>query len=217
MSSTKEKVILEKSIDYLGAMILIGNKCLMFRCVDENEYYKHGYFFPGCKVNDKYESTSYLIAQLKAKYGLDAKIGRFIGDTVTVENDEKMCLYLFKCTIDKAVSINNKAVSFLLVDPKEPGNIIIDKADKLLLERISYFIKVYQGDFNTPKRPESDIKTIMTLYNTLVKNQDKVAKQDINDFKQLLETNATLKEITEAFQYVLKRAKITLEGDNNEK
>lgn len=214
MKTTKETVITNQTIDYLSCLIFVGNKCLMFRNVDEANFRKYGYFFPGCKRNNKYDDSSLLQAQLKLKYGLDVAISCPIYNVITKENDKLYCLYLYKGNIDKAPIISNKNVSFSLVDPNDFNRINIDKGDKILLERISKFAKVYQGIFSSEKRPENDIQTILSFYDILLKNKKSIIKQDLIDFKSLIETSASMSEIKNAFDYLISKSKIDL-GEQN--
>lgn len=217
MSTRKEINILPKSDDYLGAAISVDGKYLLLRCKDEEVFNKYGYFFPGCKYNKDYNTEDYLKEQLLKKYGLKVQIDRFLGDTMSLEGNKKSCLYLFVCSSKNSLIVKNSNVNTILIDPKDFDKYPIDKADKVLLERISIFYKVYEGHFYNIKRDEQENKIIIKLYDSLLYFKDKIYKQDLLDFKSLIQTNASINEITLAYKYITSRANVSFSDYSKDK
>lgn len=210
MAKKPKKLLFRKTDDYLAALITINGKYLLFRNIEDSLFEKYGFFFPGCHANKKYSHEAYLKEELRLKYGLNVTVEKFIGDALSRGLGKKFeCEYMYKCLLDGGLSIVNKDVSYMLIEPLEFERYRFDELDTLLSKRVELFHHVYQGEFAQVSRKEEEKSSILSFYECLIYFKDEAAHQDINDFKDLIQTKATFTEIKNAFDWIMERNQLS--------
>ena len=205
-----------KSLNYLSAAIEVNGYYLVLRNADKRVFRRLGYFFPGCKANAEYENTLYLREQLKKKYKFDVTVNNIVGD-VLVKDKTRLysCLYLYKCTLNSRIKssiieINGVKLIVEFHKPEEFRHMRFDHADKLLAQRINVFKRIMNVSFEEAKRTKAENDAALVMYDSLLYFEGRIAKQDILDFASLVKTNASLKEIKIAYNWIISRHKVNV-------
>lgn len=197
--------------DYISAAILVKGKYLMLRSADDKTFKEEGYFFPGCHSRNKLDKASLLKEQLYLKYGLRTSVDQFIGDVLVDKgSNEFICMYFYQMNLDGVFTVVNPNVKYALLTLEQLNKVLLDKGDRVMVERLTLFRHVYNYDMVTIKRSEKEKAILLTFYDTLYRLSDKVARKDIQDFGKLIQTNASMEEIRKAYIWIVKHNNLDL-------
>lgn len=197
--------------DYLSAAILVKGKYLMLRSADDKAFKEEGYFFPGCHARKKLDKAKLLKEQLYLKYGLRVSVDQYIGDVLVEKNtDEYFCMYFYQMNLDGVFTLINPNVKYALLTLKQLNKVLLDKGDRVMVERLNIFRHVYNHDMVTIKRSAKEKGILLAFYDSLFRLNDKVARKDIQDFGKLIQSNASLEEIKKAYIWIVKHNNLDL-------
>ena len=195
----------EASSQYVCGIFLQGKRIFLIRTLNDDGQPDGGFHFPGGRYDErvgKAEALSYL---LKRKYGFRVKILAPIGSfTSRGRGGVPSTIYPFLCHSDSRILLPTNKFQTGLVDLDDIDSTYLDPLDRIVSEKIHHYLPLYTGGRRLIKRSDSEAAEVQFYISSLLYYGGRIPNNEKRDFLALTKTDATIKQIREAYKWTLR-------------